>query len=56
MIDHVGKYDEFDCCVNLLYVTHPRVMMKAFVAARIFEVSLGKHRRKACHQRIDPII
>lgn len=36
-------------------MTHPRVMLKAFVVARIFDLSLGKHRRKACHQRIDPI-
>ena len=40
---------------NLLSMTHPRVMLKASVVARIFDLSLGTHRRKACHQRIDPI-
>lgn len=41
---------------NWLSVIHPRVTMKASVGTRIFELSLGKHRRKACHQKMDAII
>lgn len=46
----------FDHGAKFVLCDSPRVMMKALVVTRIFEVSLGKHRRKTRLEKIDPII